>query len=65
MDRVVALRRIDAIEQMLRDLRNDVLADGESDTESVDMGRQGVWTRRDLQDLYPCIEHLTGALALS
>jgi hypothetical protein len=35
MDRVVALRRIDAIEQMLRDLRNDVLADGESDTESA------------------------------
>lgn len=64
MDRAVALRRIDAIEQMLRDLRNDVLADDEPDTESIDMGRQGVWTRRDLQDLYPSIEHLMGAMAL-
>jgi hypothetical protein len=50
--------------QMSRDLGNDVSADDESDTESVDMGRQGMWTRNDLQDLYSSIEHLTGALAL-
>lgn len=64
MNKTVVLRRIDALEQMIRDLRNDVLADDESDAETVDVGRQGTWSLHNLQDLYPSIEHLTGVTAL-
>lgn len=63
MDRTAVLRRIDALEQMLRDLRNDVLAD-EQDAETVDMGRQGTWSYSDLRALYPSIEHVAGVTAL-
>jgi hypothetical protein len=63
MDKAIVLRRIDALEQMLQDLRNDVLAD-EPDAETVDVGRQGIWRFSDLQDLYPSIEHLLGVTAL-
>jgi hypothetical protein len=63
MDKVVILRRIDALEQMLRDLRNDVLA-YEEGGEAVDLGRQGTWRLGMLSELLPRIEHLPGAMAL-
>src|SRR5579864_7810833 len=65
MDRDVILRRIDAIEQMLCDLRKDVLADDNPAEETVKVSeRQGTWSRSMLEALYPRIEHLTGAVAL-
>jgi hypothetical protein len=64
VDRTVILRRIEALEQMLRDLRNDVLADDEGEAETVDLGRQGPWSRANLHNLYPSIEHLAGVMAL-
>jgi hypothetical protein len=64
MDTVTILRRIDAMEQMLRDLRNDVLAGEEADGEVVDLGRQGTWRFGMLAELLPHIEHLPGVMAL-
>lgn len=64
VDRISILRRIDAIEQLLRDLRHDVLADDEASAEAVDVGRQGPWHLSDLENLYPSIEHLAGVTAL-
>lgn len=60
MDKAAVLRRIDAMEQMLRDLRNDVL----DEDEVVDLGRQGSWRFAMLNDLFPHVEHLPGAMAL-
>ena len=64
MDRATVLRRIDAMEQMLRDLRNDVLAEDRQDGEFVEIGRQGSWSLKMIQDLYPLIEHMPGVIAL-
>jgi hypothetical protein len=64
VNKAAVLRRIDALEQMLRDLRSDVLTDDESGSESIDVGRQGTWHLSDLQGLYPSIEHLAGVTAL-
>jgi hypothetical protein len=64
VDKTSVLRRIDAMEQLLRDLRADVLAGDEPSTEVVDVGRQGSWHFRNLEDLYPSIEHLAGVTAL-
>lgn len=63
MDKVTILRRIDALEQMIRDLRNDVLAD-EAEGGVVDLGRQGTWRFGMLRELLPRIEHLSGVMAL-
>ena len=64
MDKGAVLRRIDAMEQLLRDLRNDVLADDSFDEESVEIPRQGTWQRSKLATLRPRIEHLPGVIAL-
>jgi hypothetical protein len=65
MDKDAVLRRIDTLEQTLRDLRNDVLADDTPAEEAVKVSeRQGVWRRSDLEGLYPLIEHIPGAIAL-
>lgn len=64
MDRNAVLRRIDAMEQMLRDLRNDVLTDDRSADEMVEIPGQGTWRRSMLVELRPQIQHLPGAVAL-
>jgi hypothetical protein len=64
VDKTIILRRIDALEQMLHDLRNDVLADEEAGGEAVDLGRQGTWRFGMLSELLPHIEHLSGVTAL-
>src|ERR1700738_1958627 len=64
MDRVTVLRRIDAIEQLLQDLRSDVLADDRVRDEVVQVPGQGAWRRPMLAELYPYVEHLGGVIAL-
>ena len=64
MDRSAVLRRIDAIEQMLRDLRNDVLTDDRGADEMVEIPGQGTWRRSMLVELRPKIHHLRGVVAL-
>jgi len=64
MDREAALRRISALEQIIQDLRNDIMAGDEPGAESVDLGRQGTWRFGRLQELHAHVEHLTGVMAL-
>lgn len=64
MDKSAVLRRIDAMEQLLQDLRNDVLTDDSPEEESVEIPRQGKWRRSMLAGLRPHIEHLPGVIAL-
>jgi hypothetical protein len=65
MDKDAVQRRFDALEQILRDLRNDVLADESPAEETVKVSeRQGTWSRSRLEALYPLIEHFPGAVAL-
>jgi hypothetical protein len=64
VDRTAVLRRIDAMEQMLQDLRSDVLADDALSDEVVQVPGQGPWRRSMLAELYPHVEHLRGVVAL-
>jgi hypothetical protein len=65
MDRAAALRRIDAVEQLLRDLRADLATDDDlAAAEIVEVPGQGAWTRKMLEQLLPQVEHLPGVLAL-
>jgi hypothetical protein len=64
MDRAAILRRIDAIEQLLADMRADLQVEDELEEDSVEIPRQGTWRRRMLADLYPNIEHRPGVMAL-
>ena len=63
MNKQSLLRRIDAIEQQLQDMRREVLEDGAAE-EVVQVTGQGAWQRPMLVELYPHIEHLRGVLAL-
>lgn len=58
------LRRIDAIDQLLQDMRNEVLTDDSAGEEIVQVAGQGAWRRQMVEELYPHIEHLRGVLAL-
>lgn len=65
MDKDAVKRRFETLEQLLHDLRNEVLAEDGPTEETVKVSeRQGTWKRSDLEALYPLIEHLPGALAL-
>ena len=64
MNKQNLLRRIDAIEQQLKDMRNEVLADDKTDDDIVQVIGQGAWQRQMLAELYPHIEHLRGVHAL-
>jgi hypothetical protein len=58
------LRRIDAMEQQLQDMRAEVLADDALEEDIVQVPGQGAWQRHMLAELYPHMEHLRGVLAL-
>jgi len=58
------LRRIDAMEQQLQDMRREVLEDSAAKEEVIQITGQGAWQRPMLVELYPHIEHLRGVLAL-
>lgn len=60
------LRRLEAIEQLLQDMRNDILTDEVEDVEVeiVQVPGQGAWHRQMLVEFCPYIEHLPGVLAL-
>ncbi len=64
MNKQNLLRRIDAIDQLLQDMRTEVLADGSAEEEIVQVTGQGAWRRQMIAELYPHIEHLRGVLAL-
>jgi hypothetical protein len=64
MDKNAVLRRIDAIEQMLRDLRTDVMTEDSGAEEAVEVPGQGTWRRSMLADLRPDLQHLRGVVAL-
>jgi hypothetical protein len=62
MKKLALLRRVDAIQQLLDDLRNDILAD---DTEeAIEVPGQGTWRLSMIAELKANIQHLPGALAL-
>lgn len=62
MNQKSVLRRIDAMQQLLEDLRNDILADDSE--EAAEVPGQGTWRRSMLSELHAHIQHLPGALAL-
>lgn len=66
MDKVAVLRRIDAMKQLLEDLRADVLTAEEAEgmEDVVEIPRQGTWSLRMVEDLYPHVEHRPGIMAL-
>jgi hypothetical protein len=64
IDQQSLLRRLDAMEQLLQDMRSEILADETGADEVVQVPRQGAWRRQMLTELYPHIEHLKGVLAL-
>jgi len=65
MDIPAVLRRIDLMEQLLQDLRADVMTnESEPEEQVIVSDRQGTWTRTKLETLYPRVEHLTGVMAL-
>jgi hypothetical protein len=64
MDKSAVLRRIDAMEQLLRDLRNDFLTDDRGVEQAVQVPGQSTWRRSMLTDLRPDIQHLPGVVAL-
>jgi hypothetical protein len=64
MDKSAVLRRIDAMEQLLRDLRNDFLTDDGHAEQAVHIPGQSTWRRSMLTDLRPDIQHLPGVVAL-
>ncbi len=64
MNKQSLLRRLDAIEQLLEDMRNEIRADDGPEEEIVQVKGQGGWDRGMLDELYPHIEGLPGVLAL-
>jgi hypothetical protein len=58
------LRRIDAMEQMLHDMRREILSAHAQDSDVVQVPRQGPWYRAMLVELYPHVVNMPGALAL-
>lgn len=64
MNKQSLLRRLEAIEQLLQDMRTDILADEVAKIEVVQVPGQGAWRRDMLVELYPHIEQLPGVLAL-
>jgi hypothetical protein len=58
------LRRIDAMEQLLHDLRADVLKTEATTEEIAQVPGQGAWRRQMLVDLLPQVEHLRGVVTL-
>jgi hypothetical protein len=64
VDKQSVLRRLDAMEQLLEDMRADILSDEVAEDEVVQVPGQGPWQRQMLAELYPHIEHLNGVLAL-
>jgi hypothetical protein len=64
VDKQSLLRRIDAMQQQLQDMKREVLADGAAEDEVVQVTGQGAWRRPMLAELYSHVEHLRGVLAL-
>jgi hypothetical protein len=58
------LRRIDAMQQMLQDLRSDILSDDAVSDEVVQVPGQGEWRRSMLAKLYPYVENSRGVVTL-
>lgn len=64
MSEASLLRRIDAMEQMLHDMRREILSAHVEDDDLVQVPRQGAWYRGMLAELYPHVVDMPGVLAL-